>query len=237
MDCSDYALGFVSNLAPGDADDRPAGGGETLISLSVLLEGRDRSVDAAAVSFDDESSIAPHEVGHHRDTIDDEVAVHLRPKPASPEEPQELLLELLARLLVLRIMILDGKSKPSDPSSPLAPLQLLHDLSEIEDPLDFRLTHCIAERPEWLARGNVQQRPSEAGTRNPGDHHPIDGGQRPIPVCGNPVRRAPTTIRGNDVHPVSGVVEDAVEIGGGSMGKNRVGPAGEHSREQMPISG
>lgn len=221
-----YALGFVDHLPPGDVDDGPAGYGQSLITLPILLEGPDRAVHTAAVGFDDKSSVTPHEVGHHRDALDHEVAVHLcRPEAGTFKQTQEPLLKLAAGSLFLRIVSLDSKSKTSNPSSAFAPLQQRDHADQIEDTFDFGLIDRIAERPGWLTGGDIEQGPSEAGARNPIDHNPIGAGQRPIAVSGNPVGATSPPIWRDDVHAISRVVEDAVEIRGGAMGQNRSGTA------------
>jgi hypothetical protein len=120
------ALGFVADLGPGAVDDGPAGDSKALISKAVLLEGGDGSVDATTVSFDDEPGIAPHEVGHHRDAVNNHVAIHLgRRKFASPEEREKSFLELSSSILFARVVVRDGEPKTSDPTPPPASPQQL----------------------------------------------------------------------------------------------------------------
>ena len=233
-----YALGFIDHLTPGDVDDGPAGNGQSLITLPILLKGRDRAMHTAAVGFDDKASVAPHEIGHHRDTVNHHVAVHLcRSEAGSLEQPEELPLEPAPRLLFLRIVILDGQSKTSDPAPPPAALQQLDHACQIEDTFDFGLIHRIPERPGWLGRGDVEQGPREAGARNPIDHRPISACQRSIPVRSDPFRAAPAPIWRDDVHATSGVVEDPVEVSGGPVGQNRSGTASQNGCHQMPFPG
>jgi len=76
-DGSNEALGFVSDLCPGDADDGPAGSRQALVPKSVLLECGDGSVDAPTIGFDDQAGVAPDEVRHQRNPFDEQVAVDL----------------------------------------------------------------------------------------------------------------------------------------------------------------
>ena len=233
-DGSRYALGFVDDLPPGDVDDGPAGNGQPLIALSILLEGRDRAMHTTAVGFDDEPSVAPHEVGHHRDTVDHHMAVHLcRSEAGSLEQPEELLLEPAPRLLFLRIVIRDSQPETSDSSSSLAPLQQLDQAGQIEDTFDFGLIHRVPERPRWLAGRDVKQSASEAGAWDTVDHHPIGAGQRSIPMRSDPTRGTPASIWSDDIDFISRVVENAMEVRSGSMRQNRSWTTGENSREQM----
>lgn len=232
----EQALGFLGYLTPGDADDGPAGSSQPLIALSILLEGGDSAVDAAAVGFDDQAGIAPDEVRHQRNPFDEQVAVDLgRPKGASLEQPQELLLKLEPSLLFLRIVMVDTQSEASHSSPALAPLQQLHDFSQVEDPLDFGLVDCVPERRERLAGGDVEQRATKAGTGNPVDHHSIGRGQGPIPVCGDSIRVTPAPIWRNHINPIARVIEDLVEASRRTMRQDRTRTAREHSCHQMPL--
>jgi hypothetical protein len=54
---------------------------------------------------------------------------------------------------------------------------------------------------------------------------------------GDPARGTPASIRSDDVDSVARVVEDAVEVGSGSMGQDRSRAAGENGREQTSFPG
>ena len=215
----EQALRFSDDLTPGDAKDGPAGSSQPLISLSILLEGGDGAVDAAAVSFDDQAGIAPDEVRHQRNPLDEQVTVDLgRPKAAALEQSQELLLKLEAGLLFLGIMILDAQSEASDSSPALAPFQQLDDFSQIEGSLDFSLVDRIPKRVRRLSSGDVEQGAGQAGARDAVDLHPIGESERPIPVGSDSIGAPPAPIGGDDVHTAARVVQDVVEIRSGSVG-------------------
>jgi hypothetical protein len=164
-------LGFVRDLMPSRVDHRPAGNGQPLISVAVLLESGDGAVDTTAIRFDDQTRVAPEEVRDHRDPVDNQMAVDLEWVKATPsEQPQELFLELAAGVLFSGIVKLDGQSKSRNPSSALASLQQLDDFDQIEDLLDFRLGYGVTKGAGRLGGSYVEQSPSETGARNPIDH-------------------------------------------------------------------
>jgi hypothetical protein len=55
-------LGLARELAPGDADDAPAGEHELLVAAAIMLEGPAGAVGGAAVGLDDQPLLAPEEV-------------------------------------------------------------------------------------------------------------------------------------------------------------------------------
>ena len=132
------------------------------------------------------------------------------PKIGPLEQPQKLLLELAARRLFVRVVILNGKAESRDSATALAALQQLDHTGQIEDTLDFGLIHRVAERPRWLSGSDIEQRPREAGARDSVDLHPIDAAQRPVAVRGDPGRTASPSIGRDDVHAASGAIENPV---------------------------
>jgi hypothetical protein len=52
-------------------------------------------------------------------------------------------------------------------------------------------------------------------------------------VCGDPLRAAPAPIWRDDVNSVARVVQDAVEISSGPMGRNRSGTRRQDGGKQM----
>jgi len=208
----------LNGLPPSDADDDPAGGSQPLIALSIALKSGGGAMDTSAVGFNDQTSVTPDEVRHKRDSLNEQVAIYLRPlEVASLEQAQKLLLELKARFSFLGIVVFDAKPEASDAALALAPLHELQDFGQIEDSLDFGLIDRIPKRRARLAGSNVKQSPSETGAGDPVDHGPIGGNQSPIPVRGDPGWTTPAAIRGDDVHPTSGVTEDSVQPGSGSV--------------------
>jgi len=232
----EQALGFVGDLVPSDADDGPAGSSQPLIALSILLEGGDGAMDAAAVGFDDQAGIAPDKVRHQRNPFDEQVAVDLwRPKGASLEQPQELLLKLEPSLLFLRIVMSDRQSKASHPAPAPTSLQQFYDFGQIEDSLDFRLTDGEAQRGGRLGGGNIEKGARKTGAWNPVDHRPVSGGERAVSMCGDPVRAAAAPIRRDHINAVARVVEDLVEASRRTMRQDRTRTASEHRGHQMPL--
>jgi hypothetical protein len=103
-------------------------------------------VNATAVGFDDQAGVAPEEVRHRRDAVDDEVAIHLwQRQPESAAEIEEPRLQFPARELFAGIVMSNGcpQSRDSSPASAAAK-ELIH-RSEIKTSLDFRLRHRVAE--------------------------------------------------------------------------------------------
>jgi hypothetical protein len=87
----------VRHLAPGRADDPPAGGGEALVSLTVDLEALAGQVPLAAVSLEDHALLPPHEVRSDRRPAvrEDHEPVGVRVgNPEGPRDRQEKLLVL-----------------------------------------------------------------------------------------------------------------------------------------------
>ncbi len=66
-------------------------------------------MDAPTISFDDQTGIAPHEVGHHPDAVDNQMAIDLEGrKTRLTEEREDSFLEFPASILFARIVMGDG---------------------------------------------------------------------------------------------------------------------------------
>ncbi|HJZ35310.1 MAG TPA: hypothetical protein VJ204_03470, partial [Solirubrobacterales bacterium] len=111
---------FAFDLSPGAAGDPPGCRLESLLAFAVVLKGRRGVVKFAAVGFDDQSSIAPEEVGLQwlaaRD-VEPHVDLRLRQVGADAQAEEESL-EVAARPLRLRVKGVDNESQSSDATAP-----------------------------------------------------------------------------------------------------------------------
>src|SRR5436190_15976744 len=63
-------------LAPGDADDGEAGGGERAVACAVAFEGLGGAVEGVGVEFEDYPPLGPEAVDFERAAADEDVGVY-----------------------------------------------------------------------------------------------------------------------------------------------------------------
>lgn len=98
MELGGDSRGLVGEVAPGDADDAPAGGLEGSVAGAVVVERVAGGVACVAVELDDEARGAPQAVGLDPSVGELQGGVDLGPREAGVvDEREEAVLELAAR--------------------------------------------------------------------------------------------------------------------------------------------
>lgn len=127
----------------------------------------------------------------------------------------------------------DRQSESGNPSPSLAPAEELDDFSQIEDTFHFGLGDGVAKRAGRLGSGDVEQGASETGALNPIDLYSVCRSESAVPMSSDPLRRPSTSVGRNNVNPTARVIENAVEIGGRTMGQDRTRSASKHRCHQV----
>ena len=164
----DDALGFVPDLAPGNAQDLIARQGEALVPQTVGLEGRSRAVDLTAVGFDDEVSIAPEEVRLDRSAWERERAVDQGPrKLRALTVRKEVRLESIAGAGVEWLVVGEKRAEAGDPAAAPAAADHLLQGADVQQTLNLGLLQDIREAMGRQDASEIQERPGDGRARDP----------------------------------------------------------------------
>lgn len=190
----------------------------------------------ATVRFDDQTRVAPKEIGHEPPTTHVERDVDLGSRDTIPvAHGEKQALQITARPLGLGVELVEDQAESGDSTAAAMASQQRAQGDQVDDPQNLGLCEGLPQLPYRYHRGQIKKSALYGGARDPAHRRPISGLEGTVSVRVDSGWTTPTPIRRRHVDRVSAVLPNTPQRPSRSVRQHSVGPTPEHSSHPPPL--